>query len=541
MSGDPRVGPRGGDRVTEGRATGSLHPTGACASGGPLVTEGRATGGPLSTAGRAAGRLEATDVREARAAWSALVEPGDVVAGALVSALGPVEAWAWVGRAVRYGVDDALLWLRSTDAAGRVGDDSCDTGGTGPGTSEGVGSRSGPAAPCTSSTGLLSTTPAERRPASVAVAVAHAAASRPSATVQTAVSATETTAGAGPGARGGVPRWGELATGGAGRARLIRAVARWAPRLAVLDVRRRLATLDALGGTFLVPGDPGWPAQLDDLGAAAPFGLWLRGAADLAGAAARCVGVVGARASTTYGDRVAHDLAAGLADRDVLVVSGGAFGIDAAAHRGALARAGVTTVVLAGGVDRAYPAGNARLLEAAVAEGGALVSEVPVGSAPTRARFLQRNRLIAALGGTTVVVEAAWRSGAISTAHHAAGLLRPVGAFPGPVTSAASAGCHRLLRDGVAVCVTDTAEVLELAGLAGPAPDRGPGVLAVGDDLPEHARRVLDGAPLRSPLDVVGVAAASGVSVDEARGALGLLELVGLVRRVGTGWVRAAV
>lgn len=320
-----------------------------------------------------------------------------------------------------------------------------------------------------------------------------------------------------------------------GRARLARALDRWLPRLPGLDVDRPLDVLHRMGGAFLVPGDPAWPAPLDDLGPAAPVGLWVRGRSELAAMTRGSVAVVGARAATTYGERVAHDLAAGLADERTTVVSGGAFGIDAAAHRGSLARGGPTVVVLAGGVDRATPAGNARLIEAAVADGGAVVAEVPVGRTPTRSRFLQRNRLIAALAAGTVVVEAAWRSGALSTAHHAAGLLRPVGAVPGPVTSVASAGCHRLLRDGVAVCVTDVSDVLELV--------RGPGVEAEepsaarpGDELPEHARRILDAASRRRSLDVTALAVRAGVSLDEARGALGMLELEGAVERVQEGW-----
>ena len=259
--------------------------------------------------------------------------------------------------------------------------------------------------------------------------------------------------------------------------------------------------------------------------------------------------VVGSRAATSYGERVAFDLADGLTADGVCVVSGGAYGIDAAAHRGAVARGGRTVVVLAGGVDRAYPAGNARLLDAVVGAGGALVSEVPPGSLPTKSRFLQRNRLIAAAGRATVVVEAAWRSGAMSTAHHAARLLRPVGAVPGPVTSMASAGCHRLLREGVAVCVTDAAEVRELAGVIGS------GLLAVADAArsaddraarPQDAldpvsRRVLDALSRRVPTELDRVASLAGVTVAEARGAVGLLELDGWAVRRGAGWVAATI
>lgn len=200
--------------------------------------------------------------------------------------------------------------------------------------------------------------------------------------------------------------------------------------------------------------------------------------------------------------------------------------------------------VLAGGVDRAYPAGNARLLEAVVAVGGALVSEVPPASLPTKSRFLQRNRLIAAAGRATVVVEAAWRSGAMSTAHHAARLLRPVGAVPGPVTSMASAGCHRLLREGVAVCVTDATELRELAALgtadlaAAVAAERAADDRASrpSDGLDPVSRRVLDAMPRRVPADLDRVASVAGVSVAEARGALGVLELDGWVVRRDGGW-----
>ncbi|AEE45646.1 DNA-processing protein DprA [Cellulomonas fimi] len=326
----------------------------------------------------------------------------------------------------------------------------------------------------------------------------------------------------------------------ASRSRVARAVDRWAPRLPAVDGAGRLRALEDLGGTLLVPGDGRWPRGLRDLGPAAPLALWVRGRSDLDAVTDRSVAVVGARAATTYGERLAHDVAGALVDADVAVVSGGAFGIDAAAHRGALARGGPTVVVLAGGVDRAYPVGNARMIAAVMDDGGTVVSEVPVGALPTRSRFLQRNRVIAATARASVVVEAAWRSGAISTAHHAAGLLRPVGAFPGPVTSVASAGCHRLLRDGVAVCVTDPSEVLELAGLGGARGTGEPGTRDTGagpaDGLPEHAARVLDALSRRRARDAATTAADAGVSLAEARAALGLLELAGLAERVVDGW-----
>ncbi len=352
-------------------------------------------------------------------------------------------------------------------------------------------------------------------------------------------------------ARGGPPDLGAIEhlepLEPADRARIGRAVARWATRLPDLDADRDLERLTRLAGAVLVPGDPRWPTALDDLGAQAPFCLWTRGEHDLGRQLERSAAVVGSRAATSYGERVAFDLADGLAGAGVCVVSGGAYGIDAAAHRGAIARAGSTLVVLAGGVDRAYPAGNARLLEGVVAAGGTLASEVPPGSLPTKSRFLQRNRLIAAAGRATVVVEAAWRSGAMSTAHHAARLLRPVGAVPGPVTSMASAGCHRLLREGVAVCVTDAAEVRELAGLLGAdaaqaaASDRAAdaGAARPFDALDPVSRAVLDALPRRVGAGVDRIASAAGVSVAEVRGALGVLELGEWVVRRGEGWVAA--
>ena len=173
----------------------------------------------------------------------------------------------------------------------------------------------------------------------------------------------------------------------------------------------------------------------------------------------RAIAIVGSRSSTAYGEHVAATLSAGVADAGWTVVSGGAYGIDARVHRAALAADGATVAVMAGGVDRLYPLGNADLL-ARVLETGAIVAEQPPGFPPHRSRFLTRNRIIAA-AAATVVVEAAHRSGALSTAHHAAELGRPVGAVPGPVTSASSAGCHRLIRNG-AVCVTSPDDVLEM-------------------------------------------------------------------------------
>lgn len=326
---------------------------------------------------------------------------------------------------------------------------------------------------------------------------------------------------------------------GRARASLAAAAERWRTRLPALDPARDLAVLERIGGNLLVPEHPAWPEGLTDLGPAAPMCLWVRGGADDAALRAglrRSVALVGARACTAYGEHVTAELAAGVAAQGWCVVSGGAYGVDAVAHRGALAVQGPTVAFLAGGVDRLYPAGNTELLRA-VADGGALIAEVPPGSVPAKVRFLQRNRLIAAVARATVVVEAAWRSGALSTARHAAALLRPVGAVPGPVTSASSAGCHRLLRDGAAVCVTDAAEVLELVR---PVPAPEPAVeRRAGDGLDMVGRRTLDALPLRRPAPEASVARAAGLSEREVRGALGHLELAGLAVRDGAAWRRA--
>jgi len=288
-----------------------------------------------------------------------------------------------------------------------------------------------------------------------------------------------------------------------------------------------------MGIDLVIPGDPHWPAGLDDLGAASPHALWLRGSLDAA--QPRSVALVGARACTPYGQRVACELADGLAARGAVVVSGGAYGIDAAAHRGALAT-GVTWAVLAGGLDRDYPVAHRALFAQIVADGGALLGEAPPGAVPARHRFLQRNRLIAAVTCGTVVVEAAWRSGALSTANHAAALLRPVGAVPGPVTSAASAGCHRLLREGTAVCVADVAEVLELVGPLAARPAAEPVVTTVLDGLGGQARTVHDALSVRTTSTTAELVARTGLATGAVRAALGRLDVAALVVREGEGW-----
>lgn len=284
---------------------------------------------------------------------------------------------------------------------------------------------------------------------------------------------------------------------------------------------------------LVVPGGFGWPRAVDDLGVHAPRALWVRGALDALDGDRPAMALVGARAATSYGEHVTAEFATHLVRGGVSVVSGGAYGIDGMAHRAALASGGVTVAVLAGGVDRAYPSGHAELLARIAAGPGALMAEVPCGTAPTKWRFLQRNRLIAALAQATVVVEAGWRSGSLNTAGHAAALGRPLGAVPGPVTSAASAGCHRLLREYDARCITSVDDARELLGLGTPEQ-------RAASDRVDDTTRILDALSSRSPRSAEDVARRAGFASEEARAILALLELEGRVRRGPDGWRRAS-
>ena len=211
----------------------------------------------------------------------------------------------------------------------------------------------------------------------------------------------------------------------------------------------------------LTPDHRGWPRQLDDLDEERPRQLWVSGMADVRLLALRSVGIVGARNATSYGLDVAGRLAAELTASGWTVVSGAAFGIDSAAHRGALAAGGPTVAVTAGGVDVPQPRAHTALF-ARISESGAVCSEAAPGTTPQPYSFLRRNRLIAALTRATVVVEAAARSGALNTAEWAETLGRPVLALPGSVTSPMSVGTHRLIRGGAARLVTDVADILSI-------------------------------------------------------------------------------
>lgn len=332
---------------------------------------------------------------------------------------------------------------------------------------------------------------------------------------------------------GAVVAWDAVQTSGS------RVLDRFRARLPSVDPRRDLAIADKLGARVVCPGDPEWPLGLDDLDAP-PYCLWVRGPLQLRPALDRSVAVVGARAATAYGEFVAAQLAADLAERGVTVVSGAAFGIDAAAHRGALSVERPTVAVLAGGVDRPYPAAHRDLLDR-IARTGAVLAETAPGGAPMKARFLHRNRLIATATQGTVVVEAGLRSGSRHTASTAASHHRVVGAVPGPVTSMTSAGCHEMIRSGMAVLVTDAAEVLELAGgydARSAVPTRRGPERPVDDVAPEDLP-VYDALPLRAARPVERVAATAGTSVAQAQAALGRLLMSGHAARTEQGWRRA--
>lgn len=318
------------------------------------------------------------------------------------------------------------------------------------------------------------------------------------------------------------------------------ALTHYRARLDRLDVDLDLEVAARAGVRVLVPGGDGWPRQLADLGGREPLLLWVAGTADLAEASARSVAVVGARACTRYGEHVAAELGAGLADRGWTVVSGGAFGIDAAAHRGAMAVDGCTVAVLACGADVVYPQAHDRLL-AQVRACGAVVTELPPGSRPTRLRFLERNRVIAALSRGTVVVEAAVRSGAKNTAGHADELSRVVMAVPGPVTSSASSGCHLLVRDRGALLVTGAADVIDAVGAFGDdaAPERR-GEQRPEDGLDPFTRRVFEALPLRRFADADGLAAVAGLDGPAVLRGLALLTAAGLAESRNGAWRRAA-
>jgi DNA processing protein len=350
---------------------------------------------------------------------------------------------------------------------------------------------------------------------------------------------------AGQGNDPGLPR-------GRAREAIKAAMERWRTRLPELPGPEQVLAFGESGIRIVCPGDPEWPGQLADLEDDQPYALWLRGNADLRFSCLRSVAIVGSRAATAYGSYVAAEFAASVAACGLAVVSGGAFGVDAAAHRGALAADGVTVAVLACGVNVPYPTAHAELFDAIAAQ-GVLVSEWPPGRPVSRLRFLIRNRMIAALATGTLVVEAGQRSGAVNTARYARDLRRRLMAVPGPITSDLSAGCHQVIREWQGTLVTSAAEVIEHLSpvgepVPGAPPAAGPGTAArlpasrqaplvlPRDLLDLESARVLDAMPRRGGVGTVRVAQRAGLAPTTTATLLGQLATGGFVERCDDGW-----
>ncbi|MFD9958511.1 DNA-processing protein DprA [Amycolatopsis sp. NPDC058986] len=313
-------------------------------------------------------------------------------------------------------------------------------------------------------------------------------------------------------------------------------------------VERDLAWAAGTGARLVIPEDEEWPAwPLHSLSVAAgrgvqgsspPLALWVRGDLSLADVAGGAVAIVGARAATSYGEHWATELAYGLATRGMAVFSGAAYGVDGAAHRGALTAGGPTVAVLGCALDAGYPAGHVSLLNRITANGGAVVSEYPPGTPPARHRFLVRNRLIAALTEGTVVIEAGRRSGARNTAGTAGALGKVVMALPGPVSSAMSVGCHTLIRESYATLIASVDDIVETVGRLGSAEAEPERPRRATDGLAPDALRVYDALTPRAGRSAEQVAADSGVPVGKVRALLPALEIDGFAARGEVGWRR---
>jgi len=328
-------------------------------------------------------------------------------------------------------------------------------------------------------------------------------------------------------------------------------------RLRKIDPRRAaddaMAVAERLGARLVTPEDDEWPLSLSalerlalpggnrrvDRETAPPLCVWVRGDWPLAEAFERSVAIVGARAATQYGEHVATNLAHGLALREWTIVSGGAFGIDAAAHRGALAAGGLTVAVLACGIERAYPAAHSAMFDRIV-ETGLVISEWPPGAEPYRPRFLIRNRVIAAATRGTVLVEASARSGATQTMRRAIALGRPAMVVPGPVTSAMSVGCHEMLREYESTrVVTGVAHVLEEVGTIGDLAPVARGAERSRDQLDDQAAFLLEAFPRRGVTGVDELSARAALDVRTTLRKLSLLETLGFVVRRSGGYALA--
>lgn len=239
------------------------------------------------------------------------------------------------------------------------------------------------------------------------------------------------------------------------------------PRGVLAAVRRtareKLTTANRIGARCIVDGERDFPHALQDL-ASVPTHVWTMG--DLAVLQDRpTVSIVGTRQLTSYGERVTRSLANAFARNGATVISGMARGIDSVAHVSAMEVGGKTVAVLGTGIDVPYPASN-RPLHRKIREHGMIISEAPPGATAHRGSFPTRNRLIAALGQATVVVEAGWKSGALITADEANAIGRAVGIVPGPIDSPTSLGSNQRLRDGIGHCIAVIDDALKLVGIS---------------------------------------------------------------------------
>ena len=312
---------------------------------------------------------------------------------------------------------------------------------------------------------------------------------------------------------------------------------RWRVRLPELPRPEQLLAFRESGIRLVCPGDPEWPGQLADLGDDEPYALWLRGSADLRFSCLRSVAIVGARAATAYGSYVAAEFAASVAARGWAVVSGGAFGVDAAAHRGALSADGVTVAVLACGVDVPYPSAHADLLDAIAAQ-GVLVSEWPPGRQVSRLRFLVRNRVIAALATGTLVVEASQRSGAVNTARHARDLQPPAdgGARAGHLGPVRRLPSHPARMAGRARHQRGRGDREPVPGRRGRPRAAGRGAAARATRSVMEQATVLDAMPRRGGSGTVRVAQRAGMDPATVVRCLGELSAAGFIERCDDGW-----
>ena len=305
---------------------------------------------------------------------------------------------------------------------------------------------------------------------------------------------------------------------------------RWLPRYQPTIASDSIQLATRYDMKLLLPTDELWPKSLNDLGPFAPMLLWYRGNPENFSQLERAISIVGSRTCSNYGQRVTTDVVSSAVEHEATVVSGGALGIDSVAHKAALGQSGRTVAAMAGSLENLYPSGNWELFER-IAHSGLLVSEMAPNSKPTRWRFLQRNRLIAALGSALVVTEAGWRSGSINTANHCAELGRRVFAIPGPITSPGSAGCNRLIRDNLAELLLDTND---LAGELGWEHKNLPAEVLVG----VLERRALDFLTNREQI-AEQISAAAGLSRGDTAMALGSLQLLSLAERgLKGGWKR---